>query len=1313
MGRPALSKLLNGGAALSPAMALRLEKTFGADRKQLLDLQATSDRERRRAEDRAVSAGAYVPDFLTIKAQQIEKWADTIDARQHLPVLLRSLIHSTGRELQRVDFPGYDNAQRHDWDGSVEADAAAPWVPAGRSGWELSVRKDPRGKAESDYQSRVSSLTPVERAKCTFVFVTARNWSGKNTWAGNKENSGDWKAVRAFDASDLEQWLETAVAPRIWLARELGIPTTGFLTIEECWDRWVAGSEPPMTDAIFAPSLSRHRDVFRRWLAASPDRPFTVAADSREEAAAFIACLLRQDDLPAGSRDQAVLFDSAETLRLLALSSSPFIPIVRSEEVERAVDDMYRRRHCIAVRPRNAVDRKADIEIDLIDPKAFANALTDMGIEQYRVQPLARESGLSPTVLRRRLSKVDAIRTPLWAQDTEVVRRHLIAMTLVGTWHAGSNADRQILESLAGAAYGGIEDALTGLLRHDDCPVWQVGEHCGVVSKIDALFAVAQWITRSQITIFMKLAEHVLSESEPSLELPRGERWMASVYGKVREHSVALRTGICETLVLLAVHGNFLFQRLDINAKELVSALIRRLLTPLTGDKLLSHEHDLPNYAEAAPDGFLTLLEEDLKLPAPALRTLLEPAGPGPFDGPSRTGVLWALERLAWSPKRLMRVVFVLAGLSRTKINDNWTNTPIGSLAAIFRSWMPQTAASLNERVKALEGLCRRFPDIGWQICIRQLEGGPQFAHSSNRPRWRNDAAGAGTPLSDHGERVAFRRKALDLAIRWRHNEETLGDLVGCLNSVPDKDRLIVWDLIEDWLTEPKTDNWSRARLRDTIRRTVLTREECSDGQDDRALEICEKLTPRDPVARNAWLFTPAAFWDSSDAMQDWREQEKRIQSRRTKAMKEIWSARGLGGALECLSAEGDALSVGHHAALCAADKRSATRVLCHCLSTAAAPAEKVDDFMRGFMWSVENEVRTHILSTSAEIGNVDSIVRLFRCTSFGEQTWRLLAEQVEEVRRGYWYSVTPTTLERTERETTELIDRLLEANRPCAAFFAVRFDWSKVETSRLRRLIMSVASVDSEPDDHFNIDAYRLSEAFDALDERSGVTSEEMAKLEFVFVRALRNSKHGIPHIERGIATSPSLFVQVLGLIYRRNDDRQDPPAWQVGDAHRSAAYELLDQVTRIPGTDDDGQIDSDLLIQWITEARGLCKEYGRAEIGDRKIGEWLSRKPSADDDTSWPCRPICEALETTLSRDMATGFKLGVRNGRGVTSRGVYDGGNQERDLAERYRARAQVWRYEYPFVAKMLDEIAEDYELEGKREDANAQVMKRSEL
>lgn len=38
LGRPALSNLHNGNAALSPEMAVRLEKSFGADRQKLLDV---------------------------------------------------------------------------------------------------------------------------------------------------------------------------------------------------------------------------------------------------------------------------------------------------------------------------------------------------------------------------------------------------------------------------------------------------------------------------------------------------------------------------------------------------------------------------------------------------------------------------------------------------------------------------------------------------------------------------------------------------------------------------------------------------------------------------------------------------------------------------------------------------------------------------------------------------------------------------------------------------------------------------------------------------------------------------------------------------------------------------------------------------------------------------------------------------------------------------------------------------------------------------------------------------------------------------
>ena len=60
IGRPALSNFLNGNAALSQEMALRLERTFGADREALLDFQAKYDR-RVEAIDTPVATGRHAP----------------------------------------------------------------------------------------------------------------------------------------------------------------------------------------------------------------------------------------------------------------------------------------------------------------------------------------------------------------------------------------------------------------------------------------------------------------------------------------------------------------------------------------------------------------------------------------------------------------------------------------------------------------------------------------------------------------------------------------------------------------------------------------------------------------------------------------------------------------------------------------------------------------------------------------------------------------------------------------------------------------------------------------------------------------------------------------------------------------------------------------------------------------------------------------------------------------------------------------------------------------------------------------------------
>lgn len=352
VGRPALSNLLNGKSALSSEMALRLEKSFGADGKLLLEMQAAYERQVRRAGEKDVAVRAFVPAFLTIKARQIEEWADSqIEARSHLPVLLRKLVHSSGDALRQVDFPGYDNAQRKGTDGFVEAGAATPWVPEGVSCWEFGTDQNPAMKAKDDYAARLKSIDAGERAASTFVFVTPRNWSGKTAWEKLKNDAGEWKAVRALDASDLEQWLEQSVPAQIWLAEQLGLLGSGYETLEQAWCRWANASDPRLTPEIFAPSITAFRDRLKGWLDKPSEKPFVIAADSRDEALAFLACLFEEEPF-LKYKDVAAVFKSPVVLRKLVTSSASFIPIVQSDDAERELADAHRRLHCIVFRPR-------------------------------------------------------------------------------------------------------------------------------------------------------------------------------------------------------------------------------------------------------------------------------------------------------------------------------------------------------------------------------------------------------------------------------------------------------------------------------------------------------------------------------------------------------------------------------------------------------------------------------------------------------------------------------------------------------------------------------------------------------------------------------------------------------------------------------------------------------------------------------------------------------------------------------------------------------------------------------------------------
>lgn len=142
-----------------------------------------------------------------------------------------------------------------------------------------------------------------------------------------------------------------------------------------------------------------------------------------------------------------------------------------------------------------------------------------------------------------------------------------------------------------------------------------------------------------------------------------------------------------------------------------------------------------------------------------------------------------------------------------------------------------------------------------------------------------------------------------------------------------------------------------------------------------------------------------------------------------------------------------------------------------------------------------------------------------------------------------------------------------------------------------------------------------------------------------------------------------------------------------------------------RVPGSRDDGTVDEDALLAWVEKARKLAEQKDRLERCDSKIGELFARHNHKEADGSWPCIPIRDALEEVGTEDILVGFEIGIFNKRGGHFRSLAEGGQQERGLAKDFHAWADSCKIDWPKTAASLQRVAERYEEEARREDAQS--------
>jgi hypothetical protein len=223
-----------------------------------------------------------------VTRDDIEGWAERVDSKFDLPLLVSKLVRATTPPSTQVDFPSGSVVFVGGWDGIVHCQGVTPYVPNGKSLWEFGTEKNPKAQAERNYLKRTNNSLGHDISKSTFVFVTARFWADKNDWKQEKMNEGKWNNIEVYDSSNLEQWLDIAEYVLRWFANYLGkAPYDGIDLAEEFWKYWSTYQNIKLTPEVITAGREKEQEEILKFLQNTPNI-ISVKAASKDEAIAFI-----------------------------------------------------------------------------------------------------------------------------------------------------------------------------------------------------------------------------------------------------------------------------------------------------------------------------------------------------------------------------------------------------------------------------------------------------------------------------------------------------------------------------------------------------------------------------------------------------------------------------------------------------------------------------------------------------------------------------------------------------------------------------------------------------------------------------------------------------------------------------------------------------------------------------------------------------------------------------------------------------------------------------------------------------------------
>ncbi|ABB16023.1 hypothetical protein [Carboxydothermus hydrogenoformans] len=1256
---------------------------------------------------------------MFITENQLDEWvrSNKGEAQGTIVELIGRLVAASCPRPRERRFHWKDSIGQHGPDGVLDTDLDfEPFVPKGKSFWEIGTGLGTRDKATSDYKKLTENVPENIRRESTFIFVTPlsgqREWEytwkkdAQAAWLEDRRTKGEWKDVRVIDGTKLIDWLRQFPAIERWLARKMGLPAQQIDTPEERWEVLRTFGGLPLTPQVF---LLNREDAYNKLKEVFTGKIQRLKLQTHfpdqivDFVAACVATLDEETRTDVAGRCLVISGIEAwnaicEQYRNHILIAAPTIDLSGHEGVI-LLEKARRAGHSVIYGGLSGGIPEEDA-VFLPQPKVYqlSKALEEAGYNEERARLLAQKSGGNLSTFLKLLQNLSL--TPEWAQWPDAA--DLVIAVLLGAWNEKYEADRRVAETLSGKPYEQWIAKIRELALRPNTPLTYQDGIWKFIARYEGWYALGPRVFDEHLDRLRSAMVTVLREKDPKFDLPTDKRYAAQIYGKVLAHSQLLRNGLAESLALLGNHPGALTSASFGKAEATAILAAREILSDADWVLWASLNDVLPLLAEAAPNEFLDAVEAALrKTPCP-FDELFAQETSGITSANYMTGVLWALETLAWDPDHLIRVVCILGALAARDPGGTWANRPANSLTTIFLPWLPQTCASVAKRRTAVATLFNENSDVAWKVLLSLLPESHSVSFGTRKPTWRKtipDNWPKGVTYAEYWEQVkGYAEMAVKVA---EGNVQRLVELIARLPDLPPSacDQLLTHLESEAILALPETDRlhlWNAlADLVTKHRKFADTDWAMESRQVDRIEAIAKRLAPKSPALLHKRLFSERDF-DLYEEKGDFEQQVEQLERRRQQAVQEIAETGGSQAVIDFAASVQSPWRVGFSFG-CVATVDADSAILPDMLHTERRDlAQFVGGFVRGRLhsqgWAWVDKIDTSNWTP-------DQIGQFLSNLPFVPETWKRSACLLGDDELPYWKKTVANPYE-TQTGLELAVDKLIEYDRPFAAIRCLyRMLVDKQPLDSTRALSALFAALDSSESASAN-DTYKIVEIIKALQNDPKTNQDDLFRVEWAYLPLLEHNQDASPKLlERRLASDPDFFCEVIRLVFpSKNEDCSTHEPTEQNKNISANALRLLWNWKTPPGTRADGSYDGDALIAWLDVVKRKCSETGHLEIALKKVGHVLVYAPP-DPDGLWIHRSAAAVLNSEDSEEMRVGFRIELFNSRGM--HWVDPSGKSERKLAAKYRKQAEeIEAAGYYRLASTLKELAKEYDREAER-------------